>query len=405
MCELGRLIKLEYGAALLAEFRTGHGFPVFGSNGEVGRHSKCLVEGPGIIVGRKGSVGKVSWSSESFWPIDTTYFVSATKEKLKWLYWILYWLPLERLDTSTGVPGLNRNDVYSLSVFEPSDDEKRMVAQILDTLDTTIRQTEAIIAKLQQVKQGLLHDLLTRGIDANGQLRPPVEQAPHLYKESPLGWVPREWDLSNLGEKTDWFSGGTPSKAHRLWWSGDIPFLTPKDMKRFEIEETIENITMEAAHFGSKLMSAETVFIVVRGMILAHTFPVCISSCPLVFNQDIKAISGRCDISSRFLAHWFVANSSMFLRKVTEATHGTKKLDLQILHTTLIGIPSPEEQTRIVRRIESIDHAISVELARHNQTKSLKSALMDDLLTGRVRVTALLSGETPVPEEPERESE
>lgn len=95
----------------------------------------------------------------------------------------------------------------------------------------------------------------------------------------------------------------------------------------------------------------------------------------------------------------------MFLRKVTEATHGTKKLDLQILHTTLIGIPSPEEQTRIVRRIESIDHAISVELARHNQTKSLKSALMDDLLTGRVRVTALLSGETPVPEEPERESE
>ena len=73
------------------------------------------------------------------------------------------------------------------------------IAEILDTLDTTIRQTEAIIEKLKQVKQGLLHDLLTRGIDANGELRPPQSQAPHLYKDSPLGWIPREWEHAQPG--------------------------------------------------------------------------------------------------------------------------------------------------------------------------------------------------------------
>ena len=74
--------------------------------------------------------------------------------------------------------------------------EQVKIAEVLDTLDTTIRQTEAIIEKLKQVKQGLLHDLLTRGIDANGELRPPQSQAPHLYKDSPLGWIPTEWDVA-----------------------------------------------------------------------------------------------------------------------------------------------------------------------------------------------------------------
>jgi hypothetical protein len=69
---------------------------------------------------------------------------------------------------------------------------------VLDTLDTAIHETEAIIAKLKAVKQGLLHDLLTRGIAANGELRPPQAEAPHLYKASPLGWIPKE-DEPTLG--------------------------------------------------------------------------------------------------------------------------------------------------------------------------------------------------------------
>ena len=97
-------------------------------------------------------------------------------------------------------PALNDSDVRQFKVFAPPVEEQAVIASVLDTLGTTIRQTEAIIEKLKQVKQGLLHDLLTRGIDANGELRPPQSEAPELYKESALGWIPKGWNVSSLKE-------------------------------------------------------------------------------------------------------------------------------------------------------------------------------------------------------------
>ena len=98
-------------------------------------------------------------------------------------------------------PALNDSDVKRLQIFLPSYGEQQKISQILDTLDTAIHETEAIIAKLKAVKQGLLHDLLTRGIAANGELRPPQAEAPHLYQQSPLGWIPKDWDFSTVGEQ------------------------------------------------------------------------------------------------------------------------------------------------------------------------------------------------------------
>ncbi len=87
----------------------------------------------------------------------------------------------------------------SIKVPSPSPEEKLKIAQLLDTLDTAIHQTEAIVEKLKQVKQGLLHDLLTRGIDANGDLRPARTEAPELYQPSPMGWIPKAWSLESVG--------------------------------------------------------------------------------------------------------------------------------------------------------------------------------------------------------------
>ena len=259
------------------------------------------------------------------------------------------------------------------------------IAAVLDTVDEEIAKTEAVIAKLKQVRAGLLHDLLTRGLDEHGQLRDPIAH-PEQFQDSPLGCIPRVWQCKTLEEAADWYSGGTPSRSQVAWWQGDVPILTPKDMKVFELSDTIEHVTEEAAQMGSKVMPASTAFIVVRGMILAHTFPVCLSTRPLAFNQDIKAVCGRGELSTRFLAHWFAANSALFLRKATEATHGTKKLDSDELHRIRIAIPSPEEQQAIVKWIETIDANIAVESDKHAKLGLVKSGLMSDLLTGRVRV-------------------
>jgi type I restriction enzyme S subunit len=265
--------------------------------------------------------------------------------------------------------------------------EQRKIAICLDTMQGTIEKTEALIHKYQQVKSGLMNDLFTRGLTADGKLRPPREQAPELYQETPIGWIPKEWEAKELRNACDWYSGGTPSRMNHQWWEGKVPWLSPKDMKFFDLEDTEEHVTKSAAIFGSRLMPAGTVFIVIRGMILAHTFPVVYSSSEFCFNQDIKAVTGRDELHNRFLAYWFDANRDVFLKKTTEATHGTKRFDMKDLYDLTIGIPSPDEQQRILNRLEVISSRLAKEEMYVSKLRKLKFGLMHDLLTGKVPVT------------------
>ena len=185
-------------------------------------------------------------------------------------------------------PGLKTAFTKGVNVDIPADlREQSMIVRVLSTVDRAIEETEALIAKQQRIKTGLMQDLLTRGIDEHGNLR--SEQF-HEFKDSALGRVPVEWDPMPFGSCGQWFSGGTPSKAIRRFWGGGVPWVCPKDMKQFELHQSIDTITGDAVAAGARLMPTGTVFIVIRGMILAHTFPVGVSRTEVAFNQDVKAI-------------------------------------------------------------------------------------------------------------------
>lgn len=116
-CKLGEFIKMEYGKPLKSENRAGSGYPVFGSSGIVGFHNDYLVEGPGIIIGRKGTVGKVNFTFENFYPIDTTYYVSPKKRiSMIFLNYLISSLGLEGMNSDSAVPGLNREAALGLSI-------------------------------------------------------------------------------------------------------------------------------------------------------------------------------------------------------------------------------------------------------------------------------------------------
>jgi type I restriction enzyme S subunit len=134
---LGDICRLEYGESLKSETRSDGKIPVFGSNGPVGFHNKAITRGPTIVIGRKGSSGEVNWSSEACFPIDTTYYVDRTSKpcELKWLYYALVALDLPRLEKSSAVPGLNREDVYKQCILFPSLPVQRRIAGILDKAD------------------------------------------------------------------------------------------------------------------------------------------------------------------------------------------------------------------------------------------------------------------------------
>ena len=154
------------GCSLPERERRNGQVPVFGSAGRVGVHDKAVVEGPGIVVGRKGSIGSVIWVDDDFVPIDTTYFLMSSESQvhLRWVYHLLAREDLSKLNRATGVPGLNRDDVYALRRRIPPLPEQRAIAAVLDSIDEAIERTEAVIAAMEQLRGSLLHELLTRGV-------------------------------------------------------------------------------------------------------------------------------------------------------------------------------------------------------------------------------------------------
>lgn len=133
---------------------------------------------------------------------------------------------LYALHGATAIPIVNKSQFSRISLPFPPLPIQRKIARILSTIDGQIEKTEAIIAKYQAVKQGMLQDLFTRGIDVStGQLRPRYEDAPDLYQESPLGMIPREWEVVKLGELATISSGVTLGKKYEGPDTVTLPYL------------------------------------------------------------------------------------------------------------------------------------------------------------------------------------
>ncbi|QYN43162.1 restriction endonuclease subunit S [Gilliamella sp. ESL0443] len=158
---LGNVLELAYGKSLPAKSRSGDGYPVYGSNGEIGKHKQKLVNGPFIIVGRKGSYGEITWSDSSGWPIDTTYYVVLKiKSNLKFIFYLLQTLGLNQLNRSTAIPGLNREDAYKLKINLPSIQEQneivRRIEQLFAYADKIEQQVNTALEKVNHLPQSIL---------------------------------------------------------------------------------------------------------------------------------------------------------------------------------------------------------------------------------------------------------
>ena len=160
---LGEFAPLTYGAPLPADERAPNGsVPVFGSNGIVDHHNLALTAGPSIIVGRKGSFGKVHYSPGPCWPIDTTFYVNGyDAELLKYKYYLLSMLDLDDTNTDSAVPGLNRSVAHSRDLLVPPKPEQRAISIVISDMDAEIEALERRRDKTQAIREGMMQELLT----------------------------------------------------------------------------------------------------------------------------------------------------------------------------------------------------------------------------------------------------
>jgi type I restriction enzyme S subunit len=156
--KLGDVVELNYGKALKKEDRRDGDYPVFGSSGIVGTHDAALVEGPGIIVGRKGNVGSVFWCDEDFFVIDTAYFVTSSLP-LRFLFYVLP--TLNFINSDAAVPGLSRNQAYTLELLVPPAMLLEKFCELAGTFERQAATLQRQIQNLRRTRDLLLPRLLS----------------------------------------------------------------------------------------------------------------------------------------------------------------------------------------------------------------------------------------------------
>ena len=248
----------------------------------------------------------------------------------------------------------------------------------------------ALTARADQVKrlrQAIL-DLAVRGklVEQDPEDEPPPRLDPAVpYDLEPPFPVPPNWRWSRLGALGMLKGGGTPSKARDDFWNGSIPWVSPKDMKVDYIAETQLNITEASiASSAVKLIEAESILFVVRGMILAHSFPVAISRVPITINQDMKAITLKKRDMAEYVLRALKGLKLQVLKRVKRSSHGTCRIEGRDYRDFMIPLPPLAEQHRIVTKVDELmvlcDRLeVSLDTVENDRYRLLESLLREAL--------------------------
>ncbi|HSW64999.1 MAG TPA: restriction endonuclease subunit S [Dissulfurispiraceae bacterium] len=332
---------------------------------------------PGVI---SSTVARLSPKKE----IDGEFLYYALDANFEWI---------QGRRTGTGVPHVPKDLSRILVIHYPEDKkEQRRIAEILSTLDKTIEQTEALITKHQQIKAGLMHDLFTRGVTPDGKLRPPREQAPDLYKESPLGWIPKEWEVEKLGILAEIVSGVTLGAKGEKNDEIGVPYLRVANVQDgyFDLMEVktvrVSRVQFEKLQlqYGDVLMNEGGDFDKLgRGSVWQEEIKPCIHQ-----NHVFRVRPKNDRLRSFYLAFWSQSEigKKYFVLSSKQSTN-LASINSTQLKRFPVALPSSNEQERIETRLFAMnEHHASLRRQLAN-FREQKQGLMHDLLTGRVRIS------------------
>lgn len=187
-------------------------------------------------------------------------------------------------------------------------------------------------------------------------------------------------ELVSVANVGTWHSGGTPARGNASYWGGAIPWISPKDMKTSELDTAEEKLTEAGAGSGLKLMPINTIMIVVRGMILAHTFPVARTLVPATFNQDMKALVVGSEFRPKYIQYWFQHASPRYLQLVSASSHGTKRLESDKLFSLSVPKIGLEAQDEFIKQIDAVRDSARKAMERQNKALDIKRRFLNEKL-------------------------
>jgi type I restriction enzyme, S subunit len=366
--KIGSILKVKHGKNQKdVEIENGK-YPILGTGGVIGRTNTYLYDKPSVLIGRKGTIDRPQYMETPFWTVDTLFYTEIKNNyHPKWLYYKFCSIPWKKYNEATGVPSLSASTIQSIKIEVPSINEQEKIAEILSTLDKAIELKEKLINQKKELKEGLsqklltgekrlpgyegdwkevkLGDLVERVIDNRGKTPPTTNFGYELIEVNAFEGNGRNPDYSKIKKYVDvktfnsWFRNGHPIK-------NDILVAT-------------------VGSVGATVIMEEN-----RG---------CIA-------QNIIALRIKKDYSPEFIYYWM--NSGSYFRLVKKVLMGAVQPSLKVPHLLQfkLKLPSLKEQYEIAKIFILIDDYIKLLENEVNQLNLQKKGLMQQLLTGKVRV-------------------
>jgi type I restriction enzyme S subunit len=349
---------------------------------------------PGSIlvtcIGILGKVGQAETTLATNQQINS--LIPSAEIDASYAYWSMHLLK-PQLVVEAGlqvVPIVNKSRFSRLTLPIPPLLEQRHIAEILDSADEAVRQTERVIAKLKTVKAGLLHDLLTRGLDEHGHLRD-TEAHPEQFKDSPLGRIPGKWEATTIDELAVHVgSGATPRGGSKVYQSEGVVFIRSQNV-------TFDGLLLEDVAYIDEQIHRD----MARSEVFAHDVLLNITGasigrcCPVPEGLGLANVNQHvCAIRLPDPNH----NNAVYLSAVLASDSGQHQIDqfnagsnreglnYGQLRSFVIPWPPESERVRIAAVLDAHDARIRAEEAELAKLRQVKRGLMDDLLTGKVRV-------------------
>jgi restriction endonuclease S subunit len=345
---LGDVITLEYGRSLPAALRRAGNVPVYGSNGITGWHDEALIEGPVIVVGRKGSIGEVQYEPGPAFPIDTTYYAQprpGVSVDFRYLFYMLRVAGLTELNSGTGVPGLNREHAYRVRTRLPPLDEQRRIVGLLDRAAEIRRRADAARAKARAIIPALFLD--TFGDPAT----------------NPKGW--RSVELDDL---CDLVRGSSPRpQGDRRFFGGPVPRLMISDITRdgTYVTPRTDSLTIEGAA-RSRPMKAEDVVMAVSG---AVGLPAILAIDACIHDGFVGFRNLRKDVTAQYFYYYLLVSRRASQSQAVGATF--QNLNTDQIRRWIVPIPPEKHQRIFTETAQRLDS-----LARHLDAAAAKAEAM-----------------------------
>jgi type I restriction enzyme S subunit len=354
---IGDVLTLQRGIDITRAEQNSGSIPVVSSGGVKSFHDVALSEGPGVIIGRKGTLNRTYYLPGPYWPHDTTLWVKDFKgNNPRFVYYFFLNLDVSGLDVGSANPTLNRNHVHPLPVAWPPIVAQRGIAAVLGALDDKIYGNERICKAVTSLSESMF-DLLVRG----------VEPGPETF-----------------GSTAGVFGGGTPSTAESDYWDGDIPWATPSDITALDapyLFTTKKMITENGLGVcASRRYPAGSIFMTSRATIGAFA----VNQVPAAVNQGfIVVVPPRPE-----LRWWLFHEMRSRVDEMISVANGSTFLELsrRTFKSMAVRLPGADVCGAFFSRVDPLHRRAGAAAGESATLRKLRDVLLPKLMSGEIRV-------------------